>query len=53
MDTSPVVKIEKETIVQTEFTSKDKLCSYVTNEVIYTYLSILMCGIEKNENGHF
>ena len=54
MDTSRVVKIEKkETIVQTEFLFKDKLCSYVTNEVIYTYLSILMCGIEKNENGHF
>ena len=45
--------IHKETIVQTEFASKDKLCSYVTNEVIYTYLSILMCGIEKNENGYF
>lgn len=53
MDKSRVVKIEKETIVQTEFASKDKLCFYVTNEVIYTYLSILMCGIENNENGIF
>ena len=53
MDTSRVVKIEKETIVQTEFASKDKLCSYVTNEVIYTYLSILMCGMEKMRMGIF